>query len=167
MNKKGFTLTEILVVVIMITSLAVIAYPSYRTSIEHARASEAVNMIATIQAAQQKHLVNYEVYGDKYKDINDFAPTIENFNSDTSFFLSDYFKYSLGDGGDFEECAIAERVNDSGVLLNKGYKLIGCYADTFIRCYVLDESEDGEKVCSSLTDRQETGTSPNAYYPIF
>ena len=182
MNKKGFTLMELLVVVIIIAGLVAVVYPGYRSSIERARASEAVNMIAAIQATQQKHYINYEEYGTKFKDINDFKPSMQegegHFVSDSETFSTEYFKYTLDEyeeNGETLECVRAERIgaNGSVITLEKGYFLMGCYRDSFLRCYVSNHSEEGDKVCSSLTDREQTendpvtGTSMRAFYPIY
>ena len=95
MNKKGFTLMELLVVVIIIATFAAMTYPSFRSSIERARVSEAVHMIGAIQAAQQKHFVNYEVYGHDFSDINDFRPAVADFVASQDNFNSEYFAYQL------------------------------------------------------------------------
>lgn len=162
MNKKGVTLMELLIVVIIIAGLAAMTYPSYRSSIERARASEAVNMLGAIQAAQQKHFINYEEYGTTFRDINDFEPSIKkgdgNFDPTKDSFDTDYFRYTLG-----SEKVKAERLNSNGNIINKGYDFEVFYNEDFIRCTVLNGSEDGEKVCSSLTDREKIDT----FYPIF
>ena len=158
MNKKGFTLMEVLIVVIIIAGLAAVAYPAYRTSVERARASEAVTMLGTIQAAQEKHFVNYEEYGQNFNDINDFVPAISNFDPSKDFFYTEYFKYTLTD----DDSVTAERVDKNHNALNKGYELSAQYNKGFIKCSVLNNSEDGEKVCSSLTDKDKV----DDFYPI-
>ena len=156
MNSKGFTLMELLIVVVIIVGFAALAYPSYVSSIERARASEAVTMLGTIQAAQQKHFVNYEEYGTQFRDINDFEPAISNFNAASNTFRTEYFVYTLN-----SDNATAVRVNKGGGPVNKGYDLSVVYADNFVRCNV--QNDDGEQVCSSLTDKDKSGN----YYPIF
>jgi len=51
MRKKGFTLLELLIVVIIIGILASIALPQYTATIEKARSGEAVINIGTIRVA--------------------------------------------------------------------------------------------------------------------
>lgn len=161
LNKKGFSLMELLIVAIVIAGFAAFTYPSYVSSIERARVSEAVQMLATIQAAQQKHFVNYEKYGEIFKDINDFTPAIDNFNPNNSAFSTEYFTYELTNQG----YALATRINKQGTAVNKGYQLEAYYEDDFIRCVINDSSEDGEKVCSSLTDKNKVESG--SYYPIY
>lgn len=163
MNKKGFTLMELLIVVIIIAGLAAATYPSYKSSIERARASEAVSMLGAIQAAQQKHFVNYEEYGTTFRDINDFEPAIKDFDPSKTFFYTEYFKYSLSSDVGGKNGAKAQRVDGGGNVLNNGYELVTAYNEDFIRCNVLDSSEDGDKVCSSLTDKEKVDN----FYPIF
>lgn len=158
MNKKGFTLMELMVVVIIIATFAALVYPSFVSSIERARASEAVHMIGAIQAAQQKHFVNYEVYGADFRDINDFRPAISDFNPAQNSFSTEYFTYQMNSE---DNSVVATRIGVNGAESNKGYDLIGFYGERFIRCRVT--SDDGEKVCASLTDR----TKIEDYYPIF
>ena len=167
MNKKGFTLMELLIVVVIIAGMAAITYPSYRSTLERARASEAVNMIGAIQAAQQKHLVNYEEYGETFQDINDFEPSISNFDPTSDSFDSEYFRYTIhaSAGEDVKNGVIVERIDKNGNVVDKGYSFIGFYPERFIRCYYT--SDEGIKVCSSLTDRDSVEGGSGSYYPIF
>ncbi len=155
-NKNGFTLMELLIVVIIIAGFAAVTYPSYTSSIERARVSEAVTMLGTIQAAQAKHFVNYEEYGTVFRDINDFEPAIENFNPNLKSFDTEYFTYTLNN----DNTATATRIGG-----NKGYSLTANYTEDFIRCNVLNNSKEGDKVCSSLTDQNKVESG--SYYPIY
>ncbi|MDR1123341.1 MAG: prepilin-type N-terminal cleavage/methylation domain-containing protein [Elusimicrobiota bacterium] len=56
LNKKGVTLMEMMVVVIIIVGLVMAAYPTYLSSLEKARAQEAVQLISHLAAAQDKFL---------------------------------------------------------------------------------------------------------------
>lgn len=53
-NAKGFTLLELLMVVIIIAILASIALPQYLKTAERSRAAEALTMIASIRESQQR-----------------------------------------------------------------------------------------------------------------
>lgn len=59
-NQKGFSLIELLVVVIIISILAAIAVPIYMRYVEKARATEAQSAIAAIRSAYRVH---YQTYG--------------------------------------------------------------------------------------------------------
>lgn len=55
MNKRGFTLLELLMVVIIIAILASIALPQYILATEKARASEAMQLLGAIRSAQNRY----------------------------------------------------------------------------------------------------------------
>ena len=57
MKKKGFTLIEVMVVVLIIAGLAAIAYPAYTKAINKARIAEAFSMAEIVREAQQRYFV--------------------------------------------------------------------------------------------------------------
>jgi len=67
-KKKGFTLTEVLVVVLVIAVLAAIAYPMYTRSITKSKAVEAINLLEMVRNKQlQKFARDHEYYTDLSK----------------------------------------------------------------------------------------------------
>ena len=60
MNKKAFTLLELLIVVLIIGILATIALPQYKRAVERSKMAEAVTMVKTIAQAQQRY---YMIHG--------------------------------------------------------------------------------------------------------
>ncbi len=68
MTKKGFTLTEVLVVVLIISVLAAIVYPMYTKSVTRSRAVEAMNLLEMVRNKQlQKFARDKEYYTDLSK----------------------------------------------------------------------------------------------------
>lgn len=55
MLKKGFTLIEVLIVVIIIGILASIALPQYTTTIEKSRSAEAATNVGSLRAAVDRY----------------------------------------------------------------------------------------------------------------
>lgn len=68
--KKGFTLTELLVVVLVIGVLAAIALPAYTKSVKKSRASDALNNLNIVSLKQQDYMLNNEKYAESFKDLN-------------------------------------------------------------------------------------------------
>ena len=68
MNKRGFTLAEMLTVVLIVGLLLGLALPQYRRAIQKARATEAIAMLRTIVDSSERLAT---VYG--YKTFKDFA----------------------------------------------------------------------------------------------
>jgi len=62
-RKRGFTAIELLVTAAIVGLLATIAYPSFRTSIEKARRSDAVGALLLAQLAQERWRANGTTYG--------------------------------------------------------------------------------------------------------
>ncbi|MBR2392067.1 MAG: prepilin-type N-terminal cleavage/methylation domain-containing protein [Elusimicrobiaceae bacterium] len=72
-NNKGFTLVELLVVVLIIGILAAMAMPAYFKAVERARASEAETMIGTVVNAQQRYKMKTGKFAKKWTSL-DIAP---------------------------------------------------------------------------------------------
>ena len=54
-HQKGFTLIELMIVVVIIGILASIAYPSYQDYLLRAKRGDAMNGIAALRIAQEQH----------------------------------------------------------------------------------------------------------------
>lgn len=68
MNKKGFTLTEMLTVVLIIGVLTAVAVPQYRRTIQRTRATEAVAMLKVLADSAERLASSFG-----YKTVDTFA----------------------------------------------------------------------------------------------
>jgi len=66
-NKKGFTLLELLVVVVIIAILAGIAIPQYKLAVEKSHLTEAVVMLKAIAEAQDRFYIINGRYANAYE----------------------------------------------------------------------------------------------------
>jgi len=88
LNRKGFTLIELMVVVIIVGILATVAIPIYRANVRKAAASEGTALLGTVLTSQK-------VY---YAENNTYTPTSGDLNVDTTG--NKYFTaYSLSSVG--------------------------------------------------------------------
>ena len=72
-NNKGFTLVELLVVVLIIGILAAMAMPAYFKAVERARAAEADTLIGTVVNAQQRYKMKTGKFAKNWTSL-DVAP---------------------------------------------------------------------------------------------
>jgi len=84
--KTGFTLTEILVVVLIMGILASLALPMMLKTVEKAKTAEVVANLNLIRAAEKSYFLEYSTYADTLD-----ALSIEDPNDETS----GYFDYSI------------------------------------------------------------------------
>ena len=60
----GFTLIELIIVIVIISILAAIALPQYGRMTERSRVAEAKTILASIQRAQMRYVLEYANYAD-------------------------------------------------------------------------------------------------------
>jgi len=80
--RKGFTLLELLTVVIIIAILASIAIPQFFRAAERARASEGVHVLGIIRSAQLRYYAEHGYFTNDIDDIDiDIPGDLRYFNA--------------------------------------------------------------------------------------
>ncbi len=75
-TRKGFTLVELAVVIVIIGVLAAFGVPQFLKSVERSKAGEAFNYLAAVRSAQERFVAKDGVYASSTSDldINQVAP---------------------------------------------------------------------------------------------
>lgn len=112
-RKIGFTLTEILIVVVIVGILATLALPMLVKALEKAKIGEAVSNLNLIRTGQKIYFLEYGVFSPDVSDLN-----MEDPNETTSR----YFFYETS-GGDLENdfTATAERGGSGAISAPEPY----------------------------------------------
>jgi type II secretion system protein G len=87
--KKGFTLIEMLVVVLVIGILAAVALPQYQKAVEKARATEALTDIKTLRAAWDRYKLINGTTATTIQQVADLDVKVDIANPDK------YYSYGL------------------------------------------------------------------------
>ncbi len=91
LNQQGFTLTELLVVVVIIAILAAVVLPKYNKVLDTYKIAEAEQMLEMVRNEQEGYFELDGAYRDNPKDVDAFP-------SNTNPFVSKNFSYSMGGG---------------------------------------------------------------------
>ena len=63
-SRKGFTLVELAVVIVIIGVLAAFGVPQFLKSVERSKAAEAFNYLSAVRSAQERYLAKEGGYAD-------------------------------------------------------------------------------------------------------
>lgn len=117
MNKKGFTLTEVLTAVLIVGVLASVALPKYMRSVERSRAVEAMSAIKAINDAIYAFFSDKETCPARFSQLVVTLPSSEGDNTDT--ISTKNFRFTLGGAsvdvpGTSCKGVLATRINGGG-----------------------------------------------------
>jgi len=93
-GRKGFTLVELAVVIIIIGVLAAFGVPRFLDSVERSKAAEAYNYLAAVRAAQERFQVRQGTYSDDITELDIQMPAPKYFTVGTP---------AAGTSGDMED----------------------------------------------------------------
>ncbi len=152
-NKKGFTLLELLVVVLIIGILASIALPQYTRAVEKAKLSEALTTLKSIENSLYRLM--YENDDTEDMDITFDMLDIELPNQLPDQYTTDNFEYIIfGDGISNNNFTSVEAIRTNGSYgLTELYNVNGNgKTQSLYYCYTYN-TQVGEYICDMLRNQ--------------
>ena len=156
-KKKGFTLIELVIAVLIIGVIAAIAVPMYFKAVEKSRASESINLLGTIAKAEQRHKLQSQEYTDQVEDLD---ITLKNYTDDTaasgSNFDTEFFDFTLGT----QNAQSARKEGDYTISINYDTNEITCDPSDNSICIAFGLNGSGNASSSNTEDVQEETVDP-------
>jgi len=72
-RQQGVTLIELMIVVLIISVLAMFAFPAYQTSMEKARRSDGHAILLDLQSIMERHMYDNRTYPSKLSEVTTFS----------------------------------------------------------------------------------------------
>ncbi len=113
--KKGFTLIEILVVVLIIGVLSSIALPQYLKAVEKSKYTEVEEILQTIYTAQHRYVLENNTYAETFDDLDISFDNVDLTKAvNGSVYTTNNFRISLDRVNSVTPIIMADRVKASG-----------------------------------------------------
>lgn len=144
--KSGFTLIEMLIVVLIVAILAAIALPQYNTSVERAKMTEAVTLTKQIAEANRRYYLATGVYAGSIAELDIDIPGEDytyngNIRKQTKNFI---YTAAIYDGSGY--LALAQRIPFA-----QKYLLFVHNDNDKIHCTIYDNINDIQrKLCTQI-----------------
>jgi len=116
LKRRGFTLIELIITIIIMAILASIAVPRFGRVVERSRMAEAVNMLGSLRRSLLRYAVEYRAYTDDFTHL-DINITLETPTEGTT----KYFDYTL----DPNSATYGDAVNEILVLATRNGESVG------------------------------------------
>ena len=166
LKKKGFTLIEMLVVVLIIAVLAAIAFPQYQLAVLKSRYTQLMVMADAIRQAQDAYYLVHGKYSLKINDLDITVPADCRVGDSGGAVYCPKFSCVVNDGW-----VNAETLGDvycfmeryGGILI---YRIYSLRRNTWRSCGVSHNDELGKKVCENLGGRYYRSYNNNDYYRL-
>ena len=140
-NKKAFTLLELLVVILIIGILAAIALPQYKKAVYKAKFTQATLMLNSIYKAQQEYYAFHGEYAPNFSSLNmDLPPTN---GTPMNYAYWDWGYCMISGGGQYGLCGF----NQARKLTHWSTNLSSCRAEK--------TSSIAQKICQAVTGKTE------------
>ena len=168
-KKKGFTLIEMLVVVLIIGILAAIAFPKYQLAVLRSRYTQLMVMGDAIHRAQDAYYLAHGKYSLKINDLDITIPGDCTLTNNGGAVSCPKFSCVVNDGAPFAEtlgsayCTM--RIDGSKTIY---YMTSSLRRNTKRKCAVSSANDLGKKVCESFGGRLDTigGNNGLWYYKL-
>lgn len=123
-SKGGFTLIELMTVVIIVGILAVVAIPLYRAQLNRARASEGAALLGSVLTAERVYYAEHSTYTSSYSDLGIDTTGNKYFTSDPTISgvtAGGFTAVAVGSGDAATIAVTMVYTNASGATLSYNY----------------------------------------------